>query len=295
MRAVTPSGAEIKWKKLCYLSVKLVAPIFSRGVRNFGMAGCKIYSRNLCWQDNRQMNVYYAVMRRNKILVISAVIGGIGALLVISISHWVRRCPIELRVVGIEPSRMIYFGENKAMVVKLSVRNSATVFATYDIPAFEAKAGGRWIEMQLVPGFPGTPGGGMSPGMEREETLVIPPDTEICRVRLRYYAGTWKSRFIAIIGPTGQKWVAKSPRFRKLVWPDPIESRPLAPSQSNTVEIAIPVVTASRSRVSKNFQSLKRCYPAIHETTEQHRSSQKDPPSRGLAVPISNGSKVKAL
>lgn len=169
---------------------------------------------------------------------ISAVIGGIATLLAMSV--WLRRCPIELRVVSVEPSSMIYFGEKKAIVVTLSVRNSASVFATYDIPTFEAKVGGRWIEMQQVPGFPGTPGGGMSPGMKREETLVMPPGTEVCRVRLRYYARTWKSRFIASIGPTGRRWVAKSPWFRQLVWPDPNESMPLAPSKSNTVEIVIP-------------------------------------------------------
>jgi hypothetical protein len=169
--------------------------------------------------------------------VISAVIGGIATLLAFYLR--LPRCPVELSVVGVEPSSLIYFGEKKAMQVTLRVRRLDSVFA-YDIPSFEAKVGGRWIEFQRVAGFPGTVGGGMRVGTEPEETLVMPEGTEACRVQLRYHAGTWKRRFIESIGPIGRSWVAKSRWLHKLVWPDPNESMPWQPPKTNTVEIMIP-------------------------------------------------------
>jgi hypothetical protein len=174
------------------------------------------------------------VMRRNRIVVISAVIGGIATFLLV-VSLWPPRCPVKLTVVAVEPSTIFYFGEEEAMLVTLSVGNSDIVDVTYQIPTFEANVGGRWIEMQQVGGF-----SRMSAGAKREEKLVMPGGT-ICRVQLRYAPETWKSRFIVRIGPTGRTWVAKSPWLCKWVWPDQYESmRMPAAWKTNTVEIVIP-------------------------------------------------------
>ena len=117
----------------------------------------------------------------------------------------------------------------------MTVSNSDIVDVTYDIPTFDANVGGRWIEWQQVSGF-----SRMSAGAKRDEKLVMPGGIEVCRVRLRYYSDTWKSRFIASIGPTGRRCVTKSRWLRELVWPDPFESMRIQPWKSNTVEIMIP-------------------------------------------------------
>jgi hypothetical protein len=170
---------------------------------------------------------------------ISAVTGGIATLLAMSVRP--RRCPVELRVAGVEPSSMIYYGGRQAMLVTLSASNSDSVDVTYEIPTFEAKVGGLWI-VHIHPFGEQQVGGvsRMSAGAKREEMLVMPGGTEACRVRLRYFSDTWKSRFIVSIRPTGRKWVAKSPWLRELVWPDPFESMRVQPWKSNTVEIMIP-------------------------------------------------------
>lgn len=170
---------------------------------------------------------------------ISAVIGGTAALLAMTL--WPPRSPVELRVVGVEPSSTIYYGGKKAMLVTLSVVNSDSIFVCYDIPAWEANVGGHWIELQRFPGITGmTTGGGMTPGVKREEKLLMPGGTEECRVRLCYSSGTWKSRLMARIGPTGQRWVAKSQWLHKRVWPDPYEAADMQLWKSNTVQFAIP-------------------------------------------------------
>jgi hypothetical protein len=142
---------------------------------------------------------------------------------------------------------MIYYGEEKANVVTLSVSNSDIVDVTCDIPTFEANVGGRWIIHEWPQPFPLPDGRGsdwvggmMSAGAKREAKLIMPGGTEVCRVRFRYYSDTWKSRFIVRIGPMGQRCVTKSRWLRKLVWPDPFESMRMQPWKSNTVEIMIP-------------------------------------------------------
>ena len=178
-------------------------------------------------------------MRRNWIAVISAVIGGMAVLLAMSV--WPPRSPVELRVVGVEPSRAIYYGGKEAILVTLSAINSDSIFVCYDIPAWEANVGGHWIEMQRFPGMIGmTTGGGMTAGAKREEKLLMPGGTEECRVQLSYSSGTWKSRLMARIGPTGRRWVETSRWLHKQVSPDPYEAANLQLWKSNTVQLAIP-------------------------------------------------------
>lgn len=229
-------------------------------------------------------------MRRSRIILILVVIGGIATLW--AISAWRRSCPIELKVAGIEPSRMFYFGDEEDMLITLRISNSSGVAVRCEIPALEANVGGRWIEWDPVGRFPGiTPGmaqaGWLNAGAEREETVVVPGGTEACRVRLRYACETWKSRFIVSIGPTGRRRVAKSRWLSKLASPDPFEYiRVPITGKSNTVEVMIPRRSRWREASSWKSNTVEIMIPWSPRLFLPSAHNQSDAPNPAMLRPL---------
>jgi hypothetical protein len=172
---------------------------------------------------------------------IFGVISGIAMLMAAAwvISIWPPRCPVELRVVRLEPSSMIYYAGSNGVEITLTLENRDRVDVMYDnITTSAAKVGGRWIAWEM-PQFIG--GARMSAGGQMEGKIVIPVGTEACRVRVRYASETWRSRFMVSIGPAGRRWLAKSVWLRKFFWPEAFNTIPAPPSwKSTTVEIKMP-------------------------------------------------------
>ena len=136
-----------------------------------------------------------------------------------------------------------------ALLVTLKPKNADIVDVVYDMPAFEANVGGAGLLMNcpsnshsLTITFPHGPVevAGSVQGRNQVEKLVMPGDTEVCRVKLLYFSDTWKSRLNVRIGSIGRSWVAKSRWLSKWLAPEPFGGIPVQPWKVKSVEITIP-------------------------------------------------------
>jgi len=181
-------------------------------------------------------------MRKRKVVVISTALAGVAILLAMSICP--SRCPVELKLVGVEPSGMVNDEGKEAMLVTLSVSNRDSVSVMFEtVTTFQAKIGGRWVEVKQAFGFDR-----IAPGRKSEEMLVMPGGTEACRLRFNYQSEIWKSRLMESLGPTGRRLVAKSPWLCKWVWPDQYKTMRVPPRWKQiTVDVILPQSDAKYS------------------------------------------------
>lgn len=172
-------------------------------------------------------------MRKRRIILVS-----VASLTVVSLTAflvWYWRCPIDYTV-ECEPSGMMSNGR-EATLVTFAIYNHDAVDVMFEkLNAFEVKVGSRWIQLDQKVEFSRIPARGRS-----RELLVVPANTEACRLHLNYQGETWKSRLIAVIGPTGRNWLMKSPRLCKYLWPTQGKTMASPPRwRTTTLEVILP-------------------------------------------------------
>jgi hypothetical protein len=167
--------------------------------------------------------------------VISAVMAGVATLLAMSI--WRLRCPVEVKVVSVEPSAMMSDDGKEIIRVTLSVSNRDSVSVMFDrVATLQAKVEDRWVEVKQVINL-----GRIAPDRISEKMLVMPGGAKACRLQLNYQSEIWKVRLMVSLGLTGRKLVAKSPWLCKWVWPDQWKTMRTPPRWKQiTLEVLLP-------------------------------------------------------
>src|SRR5262245_17253454 len=129
-------------------------------------------------------------MRGRKLIVVLLVIGGSAILLVAFIRP--PRRPVEMQLVGAEPSGMVSDDGTEAIMVTLKVSNRDYVAIMFDRAATcEARIGEHWFQVEQPVSL-----GRIAAGQGAEESLVVPGATRALRLRLSYQSETWKSRLM---------------------------------------------------------------------------------------------------
>ena len=146
---------------------------------------------------------------------------------------WPRRCPVELKLAGLEPEDS--GGKSSLLTLSISNRDYVTIMFE-DGAGFEARISNQWVEVPQRFSIPQIGSGGT-----KQLRLAVPTGASACRLRLNYQTQIWKERLMVKLGLSGRRLVAKSSWLRKLVWPDEMKTMPMPPLWKPVIfEMALP-------------------------------------------------------
>lgn len=139
-------------------------------------------------------------MRTCKRLSISLLAGAAAAVGVTL--FWPAPYPVGLRCVSMQPSGSGIMDDNDAELaqVTLAISNRSTryLFFPGEWIRVEAKIGGRWIETDNRCSLTS-----LKPAGEADLQLLVPPNSEGCRCRLKYVPESLESRVVARLWRSG--------------------------------------------------------------------------------------------
>jgi len=213
-------------------------------------------------------------MPKRRVILTTLVLMAAGGLL--AVFGWPRECPVEMKVVAVEPSGMLDDAGGEMLMVTLSVRNRDRVDRVFEAAnGFEARSPvGDWMPVKYAFTVPRT-----APGQQASVLLLAPPATSAYRLRLHYQTQTenWKCRVMEGLGVRGRTLVAKSPLLRKLVWSDDLKTMPVPPHwRQATIEAVTPGGTISPSGGKHNNRpALDAADPlCLHSARFSRRASE---------------------
>ena len=153
-------------------------------------------------------------MHARRLVAIVVPVVGVAGLL--AAWMWSSRCPVELKLVSMEPSGILDDTEKEFSLVTLGVRpfhRGSFVFADQYITV-EAKVANRWVETRNRSTLIWT-----EPGNDREVQFLLPFGAQACRLHLKYAPESLSLRLWRHLGLRWQRKVYASPKLVHWFWP----------------------------------------------------------------------------
>ena len=158
-------------------------------------------------------------MRVRRFLFSSVFAAGVVGVLVVL--HWPAPCPLDLKFARIEPSGSGILDDagKELWLVTLTISNqtAGSLYFPGEWMKIEAKARGRWVETENRCNL-----SSISPARKSDVLLLLPADSEACRLRLKY------ARESLLWRVEGELWhlgVRLPPRVARWIYP-PAGRRP---------------------------------------------------------------------
>jgi len=141
-------------------------------------------------------------MRWDKVTLVAVGAGCVAGLLVFSVRFAL--CPMEIKVEAVDPSLMV----DRSLIVTLGLTRGSSDAVRFDLKSLqvEAKVRRGWVGITNV--WAGLP-----------ILILVPPETQVCRVRLNYSPKTLKERLGDFVLDHAPKLLAKFPALRSWLWP----------------------------------------------------------------------------
>jgi hypothetical protein len=142
-----------------------------------------------------------------------ALLAGCFVAAALGFGYWTSQCPVDLRLEKLEPGGMV----DNSWIATLSVSNpgSAEVHLNTRSVRAEARAAERWVGVTNV----WTGMGWLLQNRQTTVLLLVPSQTEACRVRLQYSMPTMRERLITFtrLHPIPSSFLAS--RIDRWLWP----------------------------------------------------------------------------
>jgi hypothetical protein len=145
-----------------------------------GLAPCSFHLQTSRCDDTVNSTPFQSIVMRMRLAFAVAAVSVAGAVILAS---WPSPCPIELKMVSVQPAEMIDEQSKMLRLLTLSLRNPNSVGLRFQNKpiVFEERVANRWIEAPNRWTL-----GGLGPAMTSEELFLIAPGTDACRFRLKY-------------------------------------------------------------------------------------------------------------
>lgn len=135
-------------------------------------------------------------------------LGGLMALLV-----WASRCPIKAGLETLDPSLMV----DNSLIATLGISNpgNGEVYLSMSSMRAQAKVANDWVSITNL----WTGSGWVTPRGKTLILILIPRETEACRIQLDYSPQTARERLAAFVGRHAPRAVYNWPIVTRLLWP----------------------------------------------------------------------------
>jgi hypothetical protein len=170
-------------------------------------------------------------MRWDKVTLVIVGAGCVAGLIVFAVRFAL--CPMEIKVEAVDPSLMV----DRSLIVTLGLTKGSSEAVRFDLKSLQvdAKVGRGWVGITNV--WAGLP-----------ILILVPPETQVCRVRLNYSPKTLKERLGDFVLDHAPRLLAKFPALRSWLWPPrPLGwTRPLRWTEGD-FEVRLPEAPAAAS------------------------------------------------
>ena len=141
-------------------------------------------------------------MRWDKVTLVVVGTGCAAGLIVFAV--WFSLCPMEIKVEAVDPSLMV----DRSLIVTLGLTKGSSDAVRFDLKSLqvEAKVRRGWVGITNV--WAGIP-----------ILILVPPETQVCRVRLNYSPLSLRERLAELVWNRAPKLVTRFPALRSWLWP----------------------------------------------------------------------------
>jgi hypothetical protein len=114
---------------------------------------------------------------------VAVTVAAAGFLGLLSTASWSSRCPVDLKLVSIEPSGMIGDDGTEPWIVTLSMSNCSpeVLIVAHDSGNPQAEVTNRWVEAEYVSSI-----GDLGRHATKQVLLLVPSGTDACRLGIKY-------------------------------------------------------------------------------------------------------------
>jgi hypothetical protein len=132
---------------------------------------------------------------------------------------WASRCPIEAGLETVDPSDMV----DNSLIATVGISNpgNADMYLSMSSVRAEAKLANNWISVTNL----WTGSGWVAPRGKTLILILMPRETEACRIQLDYSPQTARERLAAFMGRHAPRAVYNWPIITKLLWPQWVPGR----------------------------------------------------------------------
>lgn len=162
-------------------------------------------------------------MRTRKLIAFGVVAAGLLGFL--ATPSWPSRCPVDLKLVAIEPSGTVDDDGAEAWLVTLSMSNCSASILTvaYESANAQAKVANRWVKMEYLSGI-----GDLWRHATKEVLLLVPFSADACRLGIKYLPEPLHLRLMRMSAKLGlwrYSWYrALARRVFPVGWLEPLRS-----------------------------------------------------------------------
>jgi hypothetical protein len=178
----------------------------------------------------------------------------VSILMVLAGLWWRLPCPVELKVMGMEPSGVADDAGTEGWFVAVCITNrgATALYFADEWVTVEVRVASRWVEAKNRCDV-----GYLRPHQKREVVLGLPSGADACRLRLKYVREPLKLRFMRACGQLGvwrYAWCrAVAARVIPVGWREPLRSDIVGRSprwREMKPEVLLPRPSAGTNQVS---------------------------------------------